>query len=150
MLARAPATTTAAVAQSLTTDSPVTQLKLHSFRSCKLHSALAQFEKDERGHAAESSVDHCCFSVPLNKLRFHARQYICSDFVFLASFCRTSRVVVRTFHRASSEKSFPPSPSLCLADKCAAAVNFLSVLYTSIARSLPCYYYCCCRAVFDY
>ena len=67
--------------------------------------------------------------MPLSTLRLHARQYICSDFVFLA-LCRTSRVVVRAFHRASSEKSFPPSPSLCLADKCAAAVNsFICSLY---------------------
>ena len=63
------------------------------------HSAFAQFEKDERGHAAESFVNHCCCTVPLNKLKFHARQYICSDFISL-EFFRTSRVVVRAFHRA--------------------------------------------------
>ena len=37
LLARSPATTTAAVAQSLTTDSPLTQLNFHSFRLCMLH-----------------------------------------------------------------------------------------------------------------
>ena len=94
------------------------------FRSC----AFAHYEKDERGHTAKSFVDHCCFTVPLNTLRLHSRQYICSDFVFLALW-RTSRVVVREFNRASSE-SFPPSPSLRLADKCAAAVNcFICSLY---------------------
>jgi len=40
LLARSPATTTAAVAQSLTTDSPVTQLNFHSFRLCTLHTPL--------------------------------------------------------------------------------------------------------------
>ena len=72
--------------------------------------------------------------MPLNTLRLHSRQYICSDFVFLA-LCRTSRVVVRAFHRASSEKSFPPSPSLCLADKCAAAVNLFICIPLLLARS---------------
>ena len=100
------------------------------------HSAFAQFEKDECGHTAESFVNHCCFTVPLNTLRLHARQYICSDFVFLA-LCRTSRVVVRAFHRASSEKSFSLSPSLCLADKCAAAVIFFNLFFIPLllARS---------------
>ena len=37
LLARSPATTTTAVAQSLTTDSPVTQLNFRSFRLCMLH-----------------------------------------------------------------------------------------------------------------
>ena len=37
LLARSPATTTAAVAQSLTIDSPITQLNFHSFRLCMLH-----------------------------------------------------------------------------------------------------------------
>jgi len=40
LLARSPATTTAAVAQSLTTDSPVTQLNFHSFRLCMLHTPI--------------------------------------------------------------------------------------------------------------
>ena len=41
LLARSPATATnAAVAQSLTTDSPVTQLNFHSFRLCTLHTPL--------------------------------------------------------------------------------------------------------------
>ena len=40
LLARSPATTTAAVAQSSTTDSPVTQLNFHSFRLCTLHTPL--------------------------------------------------------------------------------------------------------------
>ena len=40
LLARSPATTTAAVAQSLTTDSPVTQLNFHSFRLCVLHTPI--------------------------------------------------------------------------------------------------------------
>ena len=40
-------------------------------------------EKDEHGHTAKFFVNHCCFTVPLNTLRLHARQqYICSDFVF--------------------------------------------------------------------
>ena len=80
-------------------DTPVSLL----FRSC----AFAQFEKDESGHTAKSFVNQCCFTVPLNTLRSHARQqYICSDFVFL-SLSRTSRDVVREFHRASSERVFP-------------------------------------------
>ena len=69
----------------------------------------------DRGHTA-------VFSLPL------------PDFVFLV-LCRTSRVVVRAFHRASSEKSFSPSPSLCLADKCAAAVNLFICLPLLLARS---------------
>ena len=40
LLARSPVTTTAAVAQSLTTDSPVTQLNFHSFRLRMLHSPI--------------------------------------------------------------------------------------------------------------
>jgi len=40
LLARSPATTTAAVAQSSTTDSPVTQLNFHSFRLCMLHTPI--------------------------------------------------------------------------------------------------------------
>ena len=40
LLARSPATTTAAVAQSLTTDSPVTQLNFHSFRLCMLRTPV--------------------------------------------------------------------------------------------------------------
>ena len=40
LLTRSPATTTAAVAQSLTTDSPVTQLNFHSLRLCMLHTPI--------------------------------------------------------------------------------------------------------------
>ena len=40
LLARSPATTTAAVAQSLTNDSPVKQLNFHSFRLCMLHTPI--------------------------------------------------------------------------------------------------------------
>ena len=40
LLARSPATTTAAVAQSFTTDSPVTQLNFHSLRLCTLRTPL--------------------------------------------------------------------------------------------------------------
>ena len=40
MLARSPATTTAAVVQSSTTDSPVTQLNFHNFRLCMLHTPI--------------------------------------------------------------------------------------------------------------
>ena len=39
-LARSPATTTAAVVQCLTTDSPVTQLNFHSIRLCMLHAPI--------------------------------------------------------------------------------------------------------------
>ena len=40
LLARSPATTTAAVVQCLTTDSPVTQLNFHSIRLCMLHAPI--------------------------------------------------------------------------------------------------------------
>ena len=40
LLARSPATTTAAVAQSLTTDCPVTQLNFHSFFLCMHHTPI--------------------------------------------------------------------------------------------------------------
>ena len=81
------------------------------------HSAFAQFEKDERGHTAESSVNRCCYTtvcaVEYAKVTYTLDSSIL-EYLFRLGFSgalSTSRVAVREFHRASSE-SFPPSPSL--------------------------------------
>ena len=99
----------------------VAQQQQHS--SSGGHDVAVTDEKDERGYTGE-------------------------PFVFVLAL---SRNLKRTSADTPQSLSLTTAVLLYLADKCAAAVIFLkSVLYTSIARSLPCYYYCCCRAVFDY
>ena len=93
------------------------------FRSC----TFAQFEKDERGHTAKF---YCAVE--------YAKVTYTLDSSISVALCRTSRVVVREFHRASSERVFPRLlPCDLLTNKCAAAVNFFFLFFIPLllARS---------------
>ena len=102
LLARSPATTTTAVAQSLTADSPVTQLNFHSFRLCMLHTPPARNSKRTSADTPRSLL------LTTFRLRFSgALSNISSSYLYCSLARSTTAAVVACLNFLPSEVLSP-------------------------------------------